>query len=450
MRNQMRKMTALFLAALMIFACTACGNDKPAEPKPGQNSSVNTPTTASGEGSETTPAESGQAMSMGTKALTGSSGTAPSVKAMDETMRKAYATFAYRLFDSCIKGQNGATKNCLISPFSVYTALAMVACGANGNTAAQMNDVLGLDEATRNAYMAAWISALTGQDDVAFTCADSVWVNNSFREVVPEEFLRSCADYFRAEVYAADMDDKTVDDINAWTDKNTKEMIKKILEYGDLSPSIAAVLANAITLDAKWEIPFRQETINENAVFTHGDGTEEKVAMMYGEADRCYLENDFFTGCAKSYQGRNYRYVALLPKDGVSIEEAIASLTPESVDSLFAGTVACTVNFRIPKYTTEFKTELQDILKDLGMSDAFTFGKADFTRMIRTGETRIDRVIHKTFLSLDNEGTKSAAVTLVTMRNLSVGNTRTVTLDRPFVYMIVDGNNLPLFIGTYR
>ncbi|MBQ2558028.1 MAG: hypothetical protein II553_03350, partial [Lachnospiraceae bacterium] len=152
---------------------------------------------------------------------------------------------------------------------------------------------------------------------------------------------------------------------------------------------------------------------------------------------------------AKSYQGGEFRYVALLPKDGVSMEEAIASLTPGSVDSLFSGAETVTVNLWIPKYTTEYKQELQDILAALGMGDAFSFGKADFTRMIRTG-AKIDRVIHKTYLSLDNEGTKAAAVTAVTMRNLGMEKTRTVKLDRPFVYMIVDGNNLPLFIGTYR
>lgn len=449
MRRTMRQITALLLAALMMIACAACGNDKPAETKPEDKKQESAPAASPTGTPETTPTDSVQETTLGTKVLTGSSGTAPAEKPMDETMRKAYADFAYRLFNSCVKSQNGASGNCLISPFSVYTALSMVACGANGNTAAQMNEILGLDEAGRNAFMAAWIAALTGQDKVAFTCADSVWVNNRFREEVLDEFLKACADSYRAEVYAADMNDKTVDDINDWTNKNTKEMIPAILEHGDLYSGIVAVLVNAITLDAKWALPFDTERIDANGVFTHGDGREETVAMMHGEADRCYLENEFFTGCAKSYQGGEFRYVALLPKDGVSMEEAIASLTPGSVDSLFSGAETVTVNLWIPKYTTEYKQELQDILAALGMDDAFSFGKADFTRMIRTG-AKIDRVIHKTYLSLDNEGTKAAAVTAVTMRNLGMEKTRTVKLDRPFVYMIVDGNNLPLFIGTYR
>ena len=415
-------------------AVTAKPTDIPAEPTNGPTQGATEPTNV--------PAQ-------GTTELTGSSGTAAAAKPMDETMRAAYASFAYRLFAACAKSSGGEAKNCLLSPFSVYTALAMLANGANGNTAAQIDQVLGLTEASRNAYMAAWIATLTGQDDVSFTCADSVWVSNRFRDVILDSFLRECADSYLAEVYAADMNDGTVDDINAWTDLNTKSMIRKILEHGDLTPATVTVLLNAITLDAKWMVPFVTENTDNNAVFTHESGITENVEMLRGEADRCYLENEFVTGCAKSYKGGEFRYVALLPKEGVSVDEVIAKLTAESVDALFANAIRENVSLQIPKYTVEYRQELQDVLAALGMGDAFT-PVADLTRMISTGNTVVDRVIHKTYLALDNEGTRAAAVTAITTRNLGISKTYHVTLDRPFVYMITDGNNLPIFIGTYR
>jgi len=457
-----RRILALVLAAMTAFFCIACAaeptsgevevvtkkektpTETPAKPTDGTQKPTDGVAEPTGESAKPTTAPA-----QGTTELTGSSGTAAETKPMDETMRAAYATFAYQLFAACAKSSGGEAKNCLLSPFSVYTALAMLANGANGNTAAQIDQVLGLDEASRNAYMAAWLASLTGQEDISFTCADSVWVSNLFRNVVLDSFLGRCADSYHAEVYAADMNDGTVDDINAWTDRNTKSMIQKILEHGDLTPETVTVLLNAITLEAKWMIPFDNENTLSDAVFTHEDGTTENVEMLRGEADRCYLENEFVTGCAKSYKGGEFRHVALLPKEGVSVDEVIAKLTAESVDALFANAIRENVSLQIPKYTVEYRQELQDVLAALGMGDAFT-PAADLTRMISTGNTVVDRVIHKTYLALDNEGTRAAAVTAITTRNMSISKTYRVTLDRPFVYMITDGNNLPIFIGTYR
>ena len=156
-----------------------------------------------------------------------------------------------------------------------------------------------------------------------------------------------------------------------------------------------------------------------------------------------------FTGCAKSYKGGKYRFVALLPKEGVTLDAAVAALDQMTVDALFANAKADAVSLRIPKITDEYKRDLNNVLSTMGMPDIFSIG-ADFTGLIRTGQTFVDRVIHKTFLSLDNKGTRAAAVTFISTRTLSASRTHTIRLDRPFVYMIVDENNLPIFLGTYQ
>ena len=378
--------------------------------------------------------------------LTGTSGTAPQMNAMDEKMRAAYADFAYKLFAMCAKEDD----NSLVSPFSVYTALSMLANGANGETAEQIRALLGMTESERNAYMAAWIEALTGQKDVVFTCADSLWVQDLYRKKVKKTFLEACGDSFKAEVYAAAMDDGTVRDINAWVAKNTSGMIKEIFAPGDLDPDVLMVLINAITFDGKWAIAFPTESIEQNAVFTGEDGKQRNVEMLRGEADSVYLENDYVYGCTKGYTGGKFRYVALLPKEGVSLDEAIASLNGTAMDALFAGATHCSVGIALPKYECEYKKELKAVLRTLGMEDAFTM-KADFSNMFPTEPSYVDRVIHKTYMSLDNAGTKAAAVTAITNRKLAVSiENRSIRYDRPFIYMIVDENNLPLFIGTYE
>ena len=456
----LRRCTAVLLALAMTVMLAACaGNpkdDAPAKestttvspvPTEKQENAVPTPGTDEREQKENgkTPDDNGQGSGV-TEKLTAGSNAAPEKKAMDETMREAYANFSYRLFKACAQGESG---NCVISPFSVYTALAMLANGAKGNTATQMDSVLGLTPETRNRYLAGWISSLTGQKDVSFTCADSVWISKLFRTAVPDPFLATCADYYMAEVYAAEMNDGTVDDVNAWVNKNTKGMIEKIIDKGDLAPDTSGILMNAITLDAAWEIPFLQENTLTAADFTKEDGTTAKVDLLRGEADRCYLENDTFIGCTKSYKGGKYRFVALLPKEGITLDAAVAALDGKTVDGLFAGAAADEVNLLIPKINDAYGKDLCDVLSELGMPDAFG-ATADFTGLITTGESYVDSVVHKTFLSLDNQGTRAAAVTYISVRTLSISRLHTIRLDRPFIYMIVDENNLPVFIGTFQ
>ena len=436
-REGLRRWTAVLLVLAVTTMLAACGERAKDDGKAPEKEPTSMVTTA-----PTQTPEDGS----GTETLTAGSNAAPEKKAMDEAMRQAYADFSYRLFKECAQGDDG---NCVISPFSVYTALAMLANGAKGDTLTQMDTVLGLTAETRNQYLAGWIASLTGQENVAFTCSDSVWIAKRFRTAVPDPFLSVCADYYMAEVFAADMDDRTVDDVNAWVDKNTKGMIKKIIRPGDLTIDTSVILMNAITLDADWEIPFLPENTETDAEFTKADGTKTKVEMLRGEADRCFLENDMFTGCAKSYKGGKYRFVALLPKEGVTLDAAVAALDQMTVDALFANAKADAVSLRIPKITDEYERELNNVLSTMGMPDIFSIG-ADFTGLIRTGQTFVDRVIHKTFLSLDNKGTRAAAVTFISTRTLSASRTHTIRLDRPFVYMIVDENNLPIFLGTYQ
>jgi serpin B len=86
----------------------------------------------------------------------------------------------------------------------------------------------------------------------------------------------------------------------------------------------------------------------------------------------------------------------------------------------------------------------------MGLKDCFDGGKADFSKMAGGADNiYVSDVLHKTFISVDTQGTKAGAVTKVEMKALSmVQNPHTITLNRPFVYAIVDNDtNLPLFIG---
>ena len=135
--------------------------------------------------------------------------------------------------------------------------------------------------------------------------------------------------------------------------------------------------------------------------------------------------------------------------------EYAASLTGEHLHRLLTEYSSETVETAIPKFTAEYDVEMSEVLKGTGMPDAFSSAVADFSKLGHSteGNIFISRVLHKTFISVDDRGTKAGAATVVEMKAESAMEPleppKEVYLDRPFVYMLIDcETNLPFFIGT--
>ena len=167
-----------------------------------------------------------------------------------------------------------------------------------------------------------------------------------------------------------------------------------------------------------------------------------------------YLEDENATGFIKYYKDRKYAFVALLPNEGITVSEYVNSLNGESLAEMLENPQAIPVNTAIPKFETEYDTDMAEFLASMGMPKAFDASKADFSALgtSSAGNIFISRVLHKTFISVGEKGTKAGAATAVEMRDeCAPGYTenKTVYLDRPFVYMLIDcENNIPFFIGT--
>ena len=138
----------------------------------------------------------------------------------------------------------------------------------------------------------------------------------------------------------------------------------------------------------------------------------------------------------------------------MSPEEYLSQLTPEGLRDLFMNTQNVTVHAGLPKFSYSYNDELSVTLSEMGMPAAFDGKRADFSNMAKSsnGNIAISRVLHNTNISVDTEGTKAAAVTIVECSDEACAEdpdkTKTVMLDRPFVYMIVDTNEmLPVFAG---
>ena len=356
--------------------------------------------------------------------------------------------FAIRLF----KQTNEDGKNTLISPLSVLCALAMTANGADGETREQMEAVLGMSVEELNLYLYSYMNSLPQSEKCKLSLANSIWFTEDSRFTATQNFLQTNADYYGADIYEAPFDKQTLKDINNWVKQETDGMIPRILE--DIPQAAVMYLINALAFEAEWTKIYEKNQVHDRT-FTKEDGTKQDVELMYSTEGK-YLEDENATGFIKYYKGGKYAFVALLPNEGVTVSEYINSLDGASLNALLANAEARTVETAIPKFETEYDTEMSDILQAMGISDAFNVTLADFSNLGESteGNIYVNSVIHKTYIQVGEKGTKAGAVTVVEMNDGAAGppdEVKQVYLDRPFVYMLIDcENNIPFFIGTMK
>ena len=361
-------------------------------------------------------------------------------KAPDDEFKAAASSFAAELFkDNYSKG-----KTTLVSPLSVLSALALVQNGAQGDTLAQLEQALGgLDRDTLNAYMRAYCDFLTESDELKI--ANSVWTDSSAE--AKRAFLQKAVDSYSAQLFSAPLSDpKTVESLNSWVKKNTDGMIPKIIEKADRYAVM--MLVNAIAFDAKWETPYKRSDI-EKLEFTSYSGSKKKTDFMCS-TENVYLKDGGAVGFMKPYKNGRFAFAALLPDENTGIDDYVASLSGDKLMKIFSSAKRGNeVNVKMPKFRAEYSAQLIDTLKKMGVKDAFDSKTADFSSLIENRDAYIATVVHKTFIEVDENGTRAAASTLVGADTMSLMEPYSVCLDRPFVYMIVDTEtNLPLFIGV--
>ncbi len=364
----------------------------------------------------------------------------------DEPFCAAQTAFALKLMQETVKKQQN---NVLISPYSVMQALAMTANGANGNTLTQMEQALGgMPVSDLNPYLLTQRTNQPNTDTCKLLCANSLWIRDEGDRIKAEpDFLQTNVDYYGAPAYLRPFDQSTADEINAWCSEHTDQMIPQMLD--EIQPTDVMYLINAVVFDAKWEQKYTNEPTDRD--FTAADGSTQTAQMMYSD-ESVYLEDAHAVGFMKPYEGGRYVFAALLPEEGLSVTDYLAGLTPDALRETLTAAQDCDVSAGIPEFSYDFDTEMSEQLSAMGMAGAFDEG-ADFSRMAKTasGELFIDKVLHKTHIEVDTEGTKAAAVTAISMSDeceAVLPEVKYVILDRPFLYMIVDTEtDLPVFMG---
>lgn len=357
--------------------------------------------------------------------------------------------FSIRLFQQAKNGE----ENALISPLSILPALAMAANGAKEETLSQIELTFCMPMKDMNAYLDSYIHNLPKEEDCKFHLANSIWIRDTKDFSVEDNFLKTAARYYDAEIYQTTFDEHALADMNHWVSDQTDNMIPTILDQ--IAPESYLYLLNALSFDSKWSSIYESSSV-QGGIFTTEDGTSQDVEMMHsGEYE--YIEDEYVTGFLKPYSGYSYAFVALLPKEGISLIEYVNSLDGNHLHHLLTNVEDYPVTTGIPKFEAEFTIDMIPSLQTLGIQHAFDKDYADFTGIGSFDSPKdrlfINTVVHKSFLAVDEQGTKAGAATMVGMEKSSAPmnpeQPKEVILDRPFLYMIVDyENKFPIFIGT--
>lgn len=337
-----------------------------------------------------------------------------------------------------------AGKNEMVSPMSILIALSMAANGAEGVTKDEFESMFGMSVKDMNAYLYL-LSEVLGASESQFNSANAVWVNSDQKVEFNKDYIQTIADYYESSLYYDSFSGDACNNINKFVDTNTRGMIPKIID--ELTSNQTLVLINAMAFEAEWDNKFKTENVR-NEHFYNLDGSDSMVSMMYGDTDQ-YLVFENGEGFIKDYEGGEFKFVALLPDEDVDFEEFINNLSGEDFVNIVTNAEYTGVDISIPKFKCEYETELSSVLSEMGIPSAFD-DSADFSNLLVDYQLNIDKVIHKTFIEVDTEGTKAAASTAITMHNgVTMMESRPqVYLDRPFVYAIVDAQYMtPVFMG---
>lgn len=341
--------------------------------------------------------------------------------------------------------------NLFISPLSVAMALGMTLNGADGTTLEAMEQTLELSGLTLEEINESYrhlIDLLTGLDPkVQFDIANSIWYKHPDFPAPEVDFLQRCEDYFGALVAGLDFSaPDAAQTINAWVEESTNGKIEEIVE-DPIDPLICMFLINAIYFKGSWVYQF-DESQTQDTLFYLSDGTTATCKMMSQKAIHGFLFNDDFQAVDLPYGDGAYSMTLFLPWEDGDINALIAQMEPENLSSWLTQFSSDSVNVFIPRFTLEYDRELKDDLTALGMGIAFDPDEANFRNMYSSiPQVWIDKVKHKTFVEVNEEGTEAAAVTDVEMGYSSVTNPA-FRADRPFVFMIRENESgTIMFIG---
>lgn len=354
--------------------------------------------------------------------------------------------FAFDLLSKVANDDKGDVL--FLSPASVSIALAMTANGAEGLTRSEILSTIGEDDSMKdvNANFRNDIKHLTKlRKGITLDMANSLWISDDFD--MKRAFSKTLKKYFSAKASVLDFDNPvSVDVINHWCADNTAGRIDKMLD--NISPEDVLYIMNAIYFKGMWTRQFNSSNSFEDNFF--GTAGTSKVKFMNDKAHYPFFIGDNASMLELHYGDGSMAMDLVLPAEGCGIEEFVADFKAEAFEKMLKNMSTEEVCIMIPSFNAEYEINLNSVLQSLGIVSAF-ISSADFSNL-SSSSLAISKVIQKTFIEVNEEGSEAAAVTSVGIMRTSLGpEPYRFIVNRPFVFFIRDtATNAILFTGLVR
>ena len=371
----------------------------------------------------------------------------PVLKSMNPKLIAAQTRFSLNLFSTLQK--KDPKKNLFISPISISQAIGMIYNGAAAETQTAIGSALSLEDLSLNDFNSGNEDLRNALEhpgkDVQLNIANSIWTNQD--TLINPDFIHRNQQFYDAKVESLDFNTKkSVGIINNWVKRNTQGKIEGIVDQ--LSEADRLILVNATYFKGEWSSPFKVDQTTPQEFFAP-DG-KKTVPMMAKRGTFRYFEQEGLQAIALPYGDRRLNLYIFLPKNGQTLDSIIQMLTPKTWTQWMGEFTTVPGYLQLPRFKMESKLELQKPLSELGMGIAFT-DKANFS-MLRDRPVHIDKVIHKTFVEVNESGTTAAAATSIGIRATSIENVKTpfdMKVNQPFLCVLRDDKTgAILFMGA--
>ena len=381
-----------------------------------------------------------------------------------EELVNGFSDYTFDFYHQASADESLQDKNIFFSTYSIENALAMTWAGATNNTADEMADSLHftLPSSSFHSTLNALNVDINSRDDTdpffiggdAFqlNLVNAVWSNIGYPFLA--SYLDILAQNYDAGVHTLDFSgqpDASRLVINRWVEDQTNEKIKDLLPEGSISRDTAVVITNAIYFKASWCSQF-DEGATIPGDFTRLDNSTVSSQMMHQTVRTRFFQSEDFDAVELPYvsphdesqYSQELSMLLIAPHNGRfdSVESALDNNFIQSIlSSLSIGDVELT----LPKFEFDCEIRCKQIMRKLGMIDAFIPYAADFSNMVDPEDSTpyIDEIYHKAFIAVDEKGTEAAAATAVVVDVVAAYESVSISMDRPFIFLIRDD-----FTGT--
>lgn len=357
--------------------------------------------------------------------------------------------FAWKFFKEVSKGEQ---QDVFVSPLSVTYALGMLANGAVGDTQKEILEGLEFRSAKVQDINSLCHQLMTESPKLdkstKVSIANAVVANKN--KPLQPDFKNVVEKQYQALVTNQDFSSPvTLSFINQWASDHTHGMVPKLLDR--VHPDAVTYLLNALYFKGIWYRQFDKKRTQQES-FTQADGKKLSVKMMHQKERFFAAENDNYQTVVLPYGNGSYEMVVLLPREGKDLSSLLQTMDAKKWKDNLKSTYSSKVDLKLPRFTSAYTRELNDVLKLLGMNTMFDRDKADLTKM-SMAKAFVSIVLQKAKIEVDEEGSKAAAVTVVETAPTATAPSKPILFhaNRPFMYAIVEHSTGTIFfMGTYQ